>query len=57
MVLKSNTVIISEDQILEALTRYLRDTPFKYDISYIEITDVTENEDGLRLELELYDES
>lgn len=57
MALKSNTVIISEDQIIEALTRYLRDTPFKYDISYIEITDVTENEEGLRLELELYDES
>lgn len=57
MALKSNTVIISEDQIIEALTRYLRDTPFRYDISYMEITDVTENEDGLKLELELYDET
>lgn len=57
MGLKSNTVILSEDQIIEALSRYLRDTPWKYDIDYLEIADITEDDNGLRLELELYDES
>lgn len=56
-IVKSNTVILSEDQIIEALSRYLRDTPWKYDIDYLEITDITEDDNGLRLELELFDES
>lgn len=58
MALKSNVVILSEDQVLEAVARYLRDTPYKYDVDYVELVEIMENEDGTyRFEFEAYDAS
>lgn len=52
-----NIVILNEDHIVEAISRYLRDTPFKLEFDYLEIVDLIDTEDGsLKLELELFDE-
>lgn len=49
-----DVVILSEDQILEAISRYLRDSPFKYDFDDLEIAEVCDTEDGsLKLEVEI----
>ena len=58
MALKSNVVIRSEDQVLEAVARYLRDTPYKYDVDYVELVDLWDQEDGTyKFEFEAFDAS
>ena len=56
-VVKSTVVFLSEDQLLEAVARYLREPPFKFDISYVNLNEIYENVDGLfNFEFEVVDE-
>ena len=49
-----DVVILSEDQILEDISRYLRDSPFKYDFDTLELSHYWDSEDGsLNVEMEL----